>query len=87
MMMIDNIKKLYVVEADVPDLELIAARLESHHWTISADNMFLCDCGDNWKVELMNDENSEETITCHSPTLRRALAGALDTAHAMRKNR
>ena len=78
MMIIKHIKEQYVTKPEIPDIEMIGARLEHHKWKFSVHNTFLCDCGDNWGVEMMYDCDYENTIKAHAPTLRRALSEALD---------
>jgi len=77
MMTVEHILKKYVIEAEVVDLEMIAARLKHHNATISVDNMILSDCGDNWKVELMLQHDDRTTSKHLAPTLRTAMADAL----------
>ena len=80
MMTIENIRKLYVMEPDVVDLEMVAARLEHHKWKLSVNNMFLCDCGDNWRVNMMYNSDPDNAVEAYAPTLRRALADVLTQA-------
>ena len=77
MMPIDRILKCYVVSSDIVDLEMVAARLEHHRWSVRVDNMFLCDCGDNWHAVLRYDHNTDIKIEAHEPTLRKALTTVL----------
>lgn len=78
MMIVKNILKCYVTDSDIVDLEMIGARLEHHNVKVEVTNMFLCDCGDNWQVELRIDMDERTAMKSYAPSLRRAMTGALE---------
>jgi len=82
MMPLRFIREKLVQEPEVVDVESVGARMEHHGLKISVDNMFLCDCGDNWECKIISSDFQEdnEKIRSAAPSLRAAVIKALKIA-------
>lgn len=76
-MTIQSIREELIQKPEIIDIEGVGARLEHHKLQISVDNMFFCDCGDNWRCKIIIDPHAEdESIETFAPSLRSAMIKA-----------
>ena len=74
MMPIQTIREELIQKPEIIDIEAVGARLEHHKLQISVNNMFLSDCGDNWRCKIIIDPYAEDKhIEEFAPSLRSAM--------------
>ena len=77
MMLIRTIREELIQKPEIIDIEGVGARLEHHKLQISVDNMFFCDCEDNWRCKIIIDPHTDDKfIEEFAPSLRSAMIKA-----------